>query len=104
MNITTLGIDLAKNVFQLHGVDKHGHSLFRKRLSRKKLSAFIANLPPCVIGMEACGGAHHWARQFQAIGHEVKLISPQFIKPHVKSNKNARCQHHGQGSQKLLDS
>jgi transposase len=88
MNITTLGIDIAKNVFELHGVDKNGHVIISKQLSRQKLTAFIAQLPPCLIGMEACGGAHYWARLFQQFGHEVKLMSPQFVKPYVKSNKN----------------
>lgn len=86
--ITTLGIDLAKNVFQLHGIDEHGKIVFSKKLSRAKLKEFIVNLPACLIGMEACGGANYWARQFQRYGHTVKLMSPQFVKPYVKSNKN----------------
>lgn len=89
-NITTLGIDLAKNVFQLHGVNRAGKCVLKKRISRAKLAEFIAKLPPCLIGMEACGGAHHWARTFQAMGHTVKLMAPQFVKPYVKSNKNDR--------------
>lgn len=88
MTVVTLGIDLAKNVFQLHGINKHGKVLLRKRLSRKKLPSFVAQLTPCLIGMEACSGAHYWARRFKEFGHEVKLISPQFVKPYVKSNKN----------------
>ncbi len=73
MNTTTLGIDLAKNVFQLHGVDANGAVALRKKLSRQKLLAFVANLPSCVIGIEACGGAHHWAREMSKLGHEVRL-------------------------------
>jgi transposase len=88
MKVTTVGVDLAKRVFQLHGVDQHGRVVLRKRLSRSKLAECLTHLPPCLIGMEACGGAHYWARKFQQMGHEVKLISPQFVKPYVKSNKN----------------
>lgn len=90
MNITTLGIDLAKNIFQVHGVDHQGKALLKKQLSRKKLVEFIANLPKCKIAMEACGSANYWARQFMSYGHEVKLISPQFVKPFVKGSKNDR--------------
>lgn len=90
MNITTLGIDLAKNVFQLHGSDNKGNAVLKKTLARNKLSEFIANLPKCQIVMEACGTANYWARKFQKYGHNVKLISPQFVKPFVKSNKNDR--------------
>jgi transposase len=88
MNVTILGIDIAKQVFQLHGLDKKGKVVLRKQVSRKKLTEVIVNLPPCVIGMEACGGANYWARVFEKIGHTVRLISPQFVKPYVKSNKN----------------
>lgn len=87
-NITTLGIDLAKDVFQLHGTDNQGNKILSKRLSRNKLASYVANLTPCLIGMEACGGSHYWARTFRAMGHEVKLMSPQFVKPYVKTNKN----------------
>ena len=84
--IKVLGIDLAKQSFQLHGVDNTGKTVLLKKLSRNKLSAFIANLPPCLIGLEACGGAHHWVRVFKVFGHTVKMIAPQFVKPYVKSN------------------
>lgn len=87
MNVSTLGIDLAKAVFQLHGVDEHGQVTLTKRLSRQKLLPFLANLPPCLMGMEACSGSHYWARELQKLGHEVKLIAPQFVKPYVKGNK-----------------
>jgi transposase len=88
MQITTVGIDLAKNVFQVHGVDGHGKPVLRKTLRRSQVAAYFANLPRCVVGMEACASAHHWARKLQALGHEVQLIAPQFVKPYVKSNKN----------------
>ena len=90
MKIATIGIDLAKNVFQIHGADATGRCVSAQQLSRKKLAPYIANTPPCVIGMEACNGAHYWARRFQSMGHEVRLMNPQFVKPYVKSNKNDR--------------
>lgn len=86
--IKVVGIDLAKSSFQLHGVDERGCIVIRKKLTRSKLSVFMAKLSPCLVGLEACGGAHYWARKFEAIGHQVRLISPQFVKPYVKSNKN----------------
>jgi len=88
MNITTMGIDLAKEVFQLHGVNQHGKMVLRKQLKRAQVPLFFANLPPCLIGMEACGSAHFWARQLMELGHTVKLMAPQFVKPYVKTNKN----------------
>jgi transposase len=88
MKITTIGIDLAKNVFQVHGVDARGKVQLCKQLSRTQMQTFFANLPPCLIGMEACAGAHFWARKLQEQGHTVKLMAPQFVKPYVKSNKN----------------
>ncbi len=88
MKITTVGIDLAKNVFQIHGTDEHGHAMLKKQLKRDQVAAFFANLPVCLIGMEACGSAHHWARKLQAMGHTVRLMAPQFVKPYVKTNKN----------------
>ncbi len=88
MVINLLGIDIAKNMFQLHGVDYNGKAVLKKRLSRDKLVEYIANIPPCTIVMESCGGANYWARVFQRSGHTVKLISPQFVKPFVKTNKN----------------
>lgn len=87
-NITTLGIDIAKNVFQLHGIDKNGKVLLQKRVSRKQLPTTIANLSPCLIGMEACATSNYWALKFNALGHTVKLMSPQYVKPYVKTNKN----------------
>ena len=88
MKITTIGIDLANNVFQVHGVDEHGKAVFNKPLKREQMAAFFVNLPPCLIGMEACGSAHHWARKLQGMGHTVRLMAPQFVKPYVKTNKN----------------
>jgi len=88
MNISLLGIDIAKSVFQLHGIDAQGKAVLKKKLSRNALVSFIANIPVCTIVMEACGGSHHWGREFKKHGHEVKLISPQFVKPFVKTNKN----------------
>lgn len=88
--LTLLGIDLAKNFFQLHGVDNKGNTVLRKRLIRTKLVEFIVKLQPCTVVMEACSGANYWCRKFKAMGHEVKLISPQFVKPFVKTNKNDR--------------
>jgi len=88
MKVTTLGIDLAKSLFQLHGVDEHGKVAVQKRVTRSKLLETVAQLPACLIGMEACGSAQYWAREFQKLGHTVKLISPQFVKPYVKGNKN----------------
>lgn len=89
-NIKVLGIDLAKNVFQIHGTDGKGKCVLRKRLTRTKFIEFIATVPSCTIGIEACGGSHYWARYFKQLGHEVKMMSPQFVKPYVKSNKNDR--------------
>lgn len=88
MKTTTIGIDLAKDVFSLHGIDIYGKVILRKQLKRSKLALFFANLEPCLIGMEACGSAHHWARKLEALGHKVKLMAPQFVKPYVKTNKN----------------
>jgi transposase len=88
MEITTVGIDLAKNVFQVHAVDQHGKVALKRQLKRGQMAEFFANLPVCLIGMEACGSAHYWARKLQAMGHTVKLMAPQFVKPYVKTNKH----------------
>ena len=88
MHITTLGIDLAKNVFQLHGVDARGRAVLSRRVKRSQLLDAVASLPPCVIGMEAGGSAHHWGRTFEPLGHTVKLMHPKYVKPYVKTNKN----------------
>lgn len=88
MKITTIGIDIAKDVFQIHGVDSQGKTLVKKQIRRHEMLNFFVNLQPCLIGMEACGGAHYWARELSKLGHTVKLMSPQFVKPYVKTNKN----------------
>jgi len=88
MKIATVGIDLAKSVFQLHGADQSGKAILKKMLTRDKLLPFLANLNPCLIGLEACGGSNYWAREIQSLGHDVRLISPQYVKPYVKTNKN----------------
>ena len=90
MKLSRVGIDLAKNVFQLHGVDRHGKAIWKRRLKRDQWLQVVLDRaePGCVIGMEACAGAHHWARQLQSRGYTVRLIPPQFVKPYVKSNKN----------------
>ena len=91
MKITTIGIDLAKAVFQIHGVGERGKVAVRKQLKRSEMPSYFANLGPCLIGMEACGSAHHWARKLQGFGHTVKLMSPRFVKPYVKTNKNDKA-------------
>ncbi|MCX9134871.1 IS110 family transposase [Aeromonas veronii] len=88
MNVKTIGIDLAKAIFQIHCVNEHGKCLFNKQLKRAQMISFFANLPPCLVGMEACSSAHYWARKLQGLGHTVKLMAPQFVKPYVKTNKN----------------
>ncbi|HHQ4636962.1 IS110 family transposase [Aeromonas veronii] len=88
MKATTIGIDLAKHLFQLHGVDQHGKTVLKRQLKRGQMISFFSNLPPSLIGMEACGSAHYWANKLQGLGHTVKLMAPQFVKPYVKTNKN----------------
>ena len=88
MDITTIGFDLAKTVFQVHGADGEGRPVLRRKLRRGKVLAFFAGLPSCLVGMEACASAHYWARELQAHGHKVQLIPPQYVRPFVKTNKN----------------
>ena len=91
MNIITVGIDLAKNVFAVHGVNQSGKpELIKPKVPRDQLLPLIANLPPCLIGMEACSGAHHWARQFQQYGHTVRLIAPKFVTPYRMTGKRGK--------------
>jgi transposase len=90
MQVVRIGLDLAKYVFAVHGVDARGKIVLRKTLRRDSVSRFFANLPQCVVGMEASNGAHYWARVLTDLGHQVRLISPQFVTPYVKSNKNDR--------------
>ena len=88
MDITTIGFDLAKTVFQVHGGDVKGRVVLRRKLRRGKVLTFFAGLPTCLVGMEACASAHYWAREVQALGHKVRLIPPQYVRPFVKTNKN----------------
>ncbi|MEH6952744.1 IS110 family transposase (plasmid) [Nitrobacter sp. NHB1] len=90
MQVVRIGLDLAKYVFEVHGVDSHGKVVVRKTLRRNAVAHFFANLPPCLVGMEASNGAHYWTRVLTEFGHQVRLISPQFVTPYVKSNKNDR--------------
>lgn len=82
--VTTIGLDLAKQVFQAYGSDAEGNPLFNRKLRRAEVLRFFAKLPPCLVGMEACGSAHHWAREISAFGHDVRLIPAQYVKPFVK--------------------
>ena len=88
MTIKTLGIDLGKRCFHVHGTDSKGNAVFKRKFTRQKLLLFLSNLEPCLIGFEACGGAHHWAKKANSFGHTAKLMPAQFVKPYVKSNKN----------------
>lgn len=87
-DVAVIGLDLAKSVFQVHGVDGEGRVVLRRRLSRSKLLPFFAGLPRCLVGMETCASANHWARELMALGHEVRLMPPQYVKPYVKRSKN----------------
>ncbi len=87
-SVTTIGLDIAKSVFQVHGVDAAGQVIIRRQLKRRYVLAFFQKLPPCLIGMEACASSHHWSRELQAIGHTVRLMPPAYVKPYVKRQKN----------------
>jgi transposase len=87
MKISTIGLDLAKRVFQVHGVDAAGQVIVRRKLQRADVVSFFAALPPCLVGMEACATAHHWARLIGASGHQVRLIPPSYVKPYVRRSK-----------------
>jgi transposase len=86
--ITTVGLDIAKSVFQVHGVDAEGNVLIRRQLKRRYVLAFFQKLPPCLVGIEACASSHHWSRELQALGHTVRLMPPAYVKPYVKRQKN----------------
>src|SRR5690606_554004 len=86
--VSIIGVDLAKNVFQVHGAAADGSVLFRKKLSRPQFARFMADQPPCLVAMEACASAHHWAREMARHGHEVRLIAPHYVKPFLKRQKN----------------
>ena len=88
MTIDTLGIDIAKNVFQLHGVNRNGRAVLKRRVMRDQLLDVVAQIEPCTVVVEACTGAFFWARKFEALGHRVKIISPQYVKPFVRRQKN----------------
>ena len=85
--ITTIGLDIAKSVFQVHGVDGSGQVVIRRQLKRRSVLAFFQKLPPCLVGIEACA-SHHWSRELQALGHIVRLMPPAYVKPYVKRQKN----------------
>ena len=86
--VTTIGLDIAKSVFQVHGVDAAGNVVIRRQIKRRYMLAFFQKLPPCLVGIEACASAHHWSRELQAIGHSVRLMPPAYVKPYVKRHKN----------------
>jgi hypothetical protein len=86
--ITTIGLDIAKSVFQVHGVDADGNVVIRRQLKRRYVLAFFQKLPPCLVGIEACASSHHWSRELQALGHTVRLMPPAYVKPYVKRHKN----------------
>jgi transposase len=86
--ITTIGLDIAKSVFQVHGVDAAGQVVIRRQLKRRAVLEFFQKLPPCLIGIEACASSHHWSREFRALGHTVRLMPPAYVKPYVKRQKN----------------
>ena len=85
---TTIGLDIAKSVFQVHGIDAEGNVTLRRRVKRRYVLAFFQKLPPCLVGIEACASSHHWSRELQALGHTVRLMPPAYVKPHVKRHKN----------------
>jgi transposase len=86
--VTTIGLDIAKSVFQVHGVDAEGHVVIRRQLKRRHVVAFFQKLPPCLVGVEACASSHHWSRELQSLGHAVRLMPPAYVKPYVKRQKN----------------
>src|ERR1700692_1307220 len=86
--ITTIGLDIAKSVFQVHGVDAEGNVIIRRQLKRRYVLTFFQKLPPCLVGIEACASSHHWSRELPALGHRVRLMPPAYVKPYVKRQKN----------------
>lgn len=86
--IALVGLDIAKSVFQVHAADRHGAPVLRKRLKRDELEPFFRDLPACLVGLEACPGSHHWARLLRRLGHDVRLLPAQYVRPYVKANKN----------------
>src|ERR1700757_2894645 len=86
--VTTIGLDIAKSVFQVHGVDAAGNVIVRRQLKRRYVLAFFQKLPPCLVGIEACASSHHWSRELEALGHTVRLMPPAYVRPYVKRQKN----------------
>jgi transposase len=86
--VSTIGLDIAKSVFQVHGVDTNGLVVIRRQLKRRHVLAFFEKLPPCLVGIEACTSSHHWSRELQSLGHTVRLMPPAYVKPYVKRQKN----------------
>jgi transposase len=87
-SISTIGLDIAKSIFQMHGVDAAGQAVLRRQLRRRPVLAFFQKLSPCLVGIEACASSHHWSRELQALGHTVRLMPPAYVKPYVKRQKN----------------
>jgi transposase len=88
IKVSTIGLDLAKNVFQVHGIAADGAVVVRRRLRRAEMLSFFSHLPPCLVGMEACATSHYWARELTGMGHEVRMMPPRYVKPYVKRGKN----------------
>src|SRR4029077_14436863 len=86
--ITTVGLDIAKSIFQVHGVDAAGQVIVRRQLKRRYVVAFFQKLSPCLVGIEACASSHHWSRELPSLGHKVRVITPAYVKPYVKRQKN----------------
>jgi transposase len=86
--ITTIGLDIAKSIFQVHGVDAGGQVVMRRQLKQRYVLTFFQKLPPCLVGIEACASSHHWSRELQALGHTVRLMPPAYVKPYVKRHEN----------------
>jgi transposase len=86
--VTTVGLDIAKSVFQVHGIDREGHVIIRRQLRRRYVLAFFEKLAPCLVGIEACAAAHYWSRELRALGHSVRLMPPAYVRPYVKRQKN----------------
>ena len=95
--ITTIGLDIAKSVFQVHGVDAAGEVVIRRQFKRRSVLAFFQKLPPCLVGIEACASSHYWSRELQALGHSVRLMPPAYVKPYVKRQKNDMAGKHFRG-------